>query len=44
MSGSMVDWIAQSRYGRVEYQLVLALVEGALEVLIDGPMFVNPRK
>ena len=33
MSGSIVDWIAQSRYGRLRVPAVLRVVEGPLEVL-----------
>ena len=44
MSGSIVYWIAQSRYGRVEYQPYLPSSKARSRYSIDGPMFVNPRK
>ena len=43
MSGSTVDWIAQSRYGRFEYQPYLASSKARSRYSIDGPMFVKPR-
>src|SRR5262245_38026342 len=43
MSGSTVDWIAVSRYGRFEYQPYLASSNARSRYSIDGPMLVNPR-
>ena len=43
MSGSTIDWIAQSRYGRGEYQPYFASSKARSRYSIDGPMFVNPR-
>ena len=37
MSGSIVDWIAQSMYGRLRVPAVLRVVEGPLEVLHRRP-------
>ena len=43
MSGSTIDWTAQSRYGRLEYQPYLPSSKARSRYSIDGPMFVNPR-
>ena len=43
MSGSIVDWIAQSMYGRVEYQPYFASSKARSRYSIDGPMLVKPR-
>ena len=43
MSGSIVLWIAQSRYGRVLYQPYFASSKARSRYSIDGPMLVNPR-
>ena len=43
MSGSTIDWIAQSRYGRFEYQPYFASSKARSRYSIDGPMLVKPR-
>ena len=43
MSGSTVDWSAQSRYGRWLYQPYFASSNARSRYSIDGPMLVKPR-
>ena len=43
MSGSIVDWIAPSMYGRVEYQPYFASSKARSRYSIVGAMLVNPR-